>query len=428
MFKLLISLVIAGFSALPAFSADNPSFDQLLGQLTSVQAEIPAVPVADKAAFAAETEGRYWVTVKAADKRARTRLLEAGFDIVEVNKDSVTGIAGPEMMGVLSSKSFGVVKKVPLATMVPDAKDFPSADSIYHNYQETYDTLKQLAAANPDIASLFSLGKTVEGRDMWCLRLNTSAKGDAPSTKPAAFFMANLHAREHLTTEVALLLAVYLLEHRNDADVKKYLSTLDIYISPVANPDGKEYDIKGGSYQYYRKNMAKNADKSRGVDLNRNFDSWWCEAGASTYPNSDTYCGPKAFSEPESVNIKRFVESRKNLKTHITYHSYASEILYPWGGQEADVPNDKDKQAFIKIAGEMGRLTNYAPIKSSDMYVATGDSADWVYAATGALAFTFELEGRGFYPGAAIVKGAVERNIKAALYLLSVTDNPTKVI
>ncbi|OGR75419.1 MAG: hypothetical protein A2X32_12935 [Elusimicrobia bacterium GWC2_64_44] len=427
MYKLILSLVLA-VSAAPVFAAETPSYDQLLGQLTSVQGEIPLAPVADKAAFAAETEGRYWVTVKAADKRARTKLLEAGFDIVEINGDKVSGIAGPELMGLLSSKSYGLVEKTALAALVPDTKDFPSQDAIYHNYQETYDLLKQLASANSDIASLFSIGKTVEGRDIWCLRLNSSVKGEGPSTKPGAFFMGNLHAREHLTTEVSVLLAAWLLEHRNDADVKKYLSTLDIYIAPMANPDGSEYDIKTGSYQYYRKNMAKNADKSRGVDLNRNFDSWWCEAGASTYPGSDTYCGPRAFSEPESQHLKRFFEGRRNLKTHITYHSYASEILYPWGGNEADVPNDKDKRAFIKIATEMGKLTNYAPTKSSDMYVATGDSADWVYAATGALAFTFELEGRGFYPGAAIVKGAVERNIKAAVYLLSVTDDPYKVI
>lgn len=429
MLKLLLSLIVAALAVNPVFSADStPSYDRLLSEVTSVQAEIPLAPVADKAAFAAATEGRYWVTVKAADKRARTKLLEAGFDIVEINGDKVSGIAGPELMGLLSSKSFGLVEKTALAALVPDTKDFPAQDAIYHNYQETYDLLRQLAAANSDIASLFSIGKTVEGRDIWCLRLNSSVKGEGPSSKPGAFFMGNLHAREHLTTEVTVLLAAWLLEHRNDADVKKYLSTLDIYIAPMANPDGSEYDIKTGSYQYYRKNMAKNADKSRGVDLNRNFDSWWCEAGASDYPGADTYCGPKAFSEPESQHLKRFFEARRNLKTHITYHSYASEILYPWGGSEADVPNDKDRRAFIKIATEMGKLCNYAPVKSSDMYVATGDTADWAYAATGVLAFTFELEGRGFYPGAAIVKGAVERNIKAAVYLLSVTDDPYKVI
>ena len=427
MLKLLLSLILTGTLALPVFAAENLSFDQLLNQLTRVEQEIPVAPVAAQASDRA-ADGRYWVTVKAADKHARTRLLEAGFDIVEIEKGSVSGFAGPDLLGLLSSKSFGVVSKVSMADYAARAKDFPSQDAIYHNYQETYDLLKQLAAANPDIASLFSIGKTVEGRDIWCLRINSSVKGDGPSSKPGAFFMGNLHAREHLTTEVSVLLAAWLLEHRNDADVKKYISTLDIYIAPMANPDGSEFDIKTGSYQYYRKNMAKNAGGSRGVDLNRNFDSWWCEAGASDYPGADTYCGPKAFSEPESQHIKRFMEARRNIRTHISYHTYGSLILYPWGGSDENVADERDRNVFIKAGDAMGRLTGYYSQKSSDMYVATGDSADWAYAATGVLAFTFELEGRGFYPGAAIVKGAVERNIKAAVYLLSVTDNPYKVI
>ncbi|MHB0994793.1 MAG: M14 family metallopeptidase [Elusimicrobiales bacterium] len=428
--NLLLSLALLAATAFPLSAADSVSYDQLLNQVASFESELPVMPLPDqsRAEYAAAAEGRYWVTVGAADKHARTRLLEEGFDIAEIGKDTVSGFAGPELIAQLQAKSFAIRGKQVIPVRFSDEKDFPSADAIYHNYQETYDTLKQLNAANKDITSLFSIGKTIEGRDIWCLRINPTEKDQAPSAKPGAFFMGNLHAREHLTNEVALLLAVWLMEHRNDADVKKYISTLDIYIAPMANPDGAEFDIKTGSYQYYRKNMAKNAGGSRGVDLNRNFDSWWCESGASTYPSADTYCGPRAFSEPESQHIKRFFESRRNLKTHISYHSYASEILYPWGGQEADVPSDQDKRAFIKIATEMGKLTNYEPIKSSDMYVATGDSADWAYAATGVLAFTFELEGRGFYPGAAIVKGAVERNIKAAVYLLSVTDNPYKII
>ena len=430
--KLLISFALLNLLAYAASagetsSSGNVSFDQLLSRITSAPVETAPMPepAAEKAAFAAAVEGRYWITVKAADSRARTRLLEAGFDIVEITKDSVSGIAGPELLAALSSKSFVVLSRVPLAAR---AKDFPAADAAYHNFKETTDLLKQMAAANPDIASLFSIGKTNEGRDIWCLRINSSAKGEAASAKPGALYMGNHHAREHLSNEVPLLFAAWLFEHKNDADIKKYISTLDIYIVPMLNSDGAEYDIKTGSYQYYRKNMSLNSDKSRGVDLNRNYDSWFCEAGASTYPGADTYCGPKAFSEPESQAVKKFIEARKNLKTHISYHSYAGEILYPWGGSDADIPNEKDKQVFIKVGDEMGKLTGYRSYKSSEMYVATGDSCDWAYASGGIFAFTFELEGRSFYPGAAIISSAVTKNIKAAVYLLSVTDNPYKVL
>ena len=425
----LLSIVLLGAAALPLTAAENISYSQLLREITSVEQAPAPEPSVEKISIPGADAGRYWVTVKAADSRARTRLLEAGLDIVEIAKDSVSGYAGPYTMGQLSNKSFVVTSQVPLADYLGKMnKDFPSQDAAYHNFKETTDLLKEMAARNSDIASLFSIGKTVEGRDIWCLRINSAAKGETPSAKPGALYIGNHHAREHLSNEVPLLFAAYLLDHKNDADIKKYIATLDIYIIPMLNPDGAEYDIKNGSYQYYRKNMSVNSDKSRGVDLNRNYDSWWCQAGASNYPGADTYCGPRAFSEPESQAVKRFVEARRNLKTHISYHTYGSEILYPWGGTDAEISNTRDKQVFIKAGDEMGKLTGYRSYKSSEMYVATGDSCDWAYAAGGIFAFTFELEGRGFYPGAAIITNAVTKNIKAAVYLLSITDNPYKVI
>lgn len=427
--KILIPIAFLAVLTPSVNAKENISFDQLLKEITAVEPLQVPEPAHGKAAPAAASDGNYWVTVKAADKYARTRLLEAGLDIVEIGKDSVSGFAGPYTMGLLSSRAFVVESRLTMSEYAAQqGRDFPAGDSAYHNYKETTDLLKEMAAKNSNIASLFSIGKTTEGRDIWCLRINSSAQGEAASSKPGALYMGNVHAREHLSNEVPLLLAAWLLDHRNDADIKNYIARLDIYIVPMLNPDGAEFDIKTGNYQYFRKNMSFNADKTRGVDLNRNFDSWWCEAGASTYPGADTYCGPRAFSEPESQAVKKFVEARKNLKTHISYHSFAGEILYPWGGNDADVPSAKDKQVFEKVGAAMGKLTGYRSYKSSEMYIATGDSCDWAYAAAGIFAFTFELEGRGFYPGAAILTKAVTNNIKAAVYLLSVTDNPYKAI
>ena len=165
----------------------------------------------------------------------------------------------------------------------------------------------------------------------------------------------------------------------------------------MLNPDGVEYDIRTGSYQWQRKNMRVNSDRSIGVDLNRNYDSWWCTAGASSYPGSDTYCGTSAFTEPESMAIKKFVEARKNLKTLNSYHSYAGTILYPYGGSYDEVPDVNDRKVFVNMARQMGLLTGYRPEKSSEMYVATGDTCGWAYGVGRIFAFTTGLEGGGFY-------------------------------
>lgn len=407
------------------------TFNRLLDKLTADYEKgiklgpSPAAPVPAGSGL----DDRYWITVRAADKYERTRLLEAGLSIEELRPGSVSGTIHKNSLPLLAEKGFVVESRKTLSQYLrEDVKDFPAADSAYNNYKEATEILKNVAARNPDIASLFSIGKTVEGREIWTLRVNTTAKGETPSAKPGAFYVGTHHAREHLATEVPLLFAVWLLDNRNMPDIKKYIETLDIYITPILNPDGLEYDIRTGRYQLHRKNTRINADKTVGVDLNRNYDSWWCTAGSSSYPGSDTYCGTAPFSEPETQAVKKFVEARKNLKTLMSYHSFSDLILYPWGGKYAPVEDERDREVFVKMAGEMAAVTGYTPELSSELYVATGDTADWAYKAGKIFAFTTELEGGTFYPGTGIIARTVKNNVKAAVYMLSVSDNPYQVL
>jgi carboxypeptidase T len=127
------------------------------------------------------------------------------------------------------------------------------------------------------------------------------------------------------------------------------------------------------------------------------------------------------------MTVKRFVEARKNLRTLMSYHSYSSLLLYPWSGKDTPLENLKDRTVFERMAKAMAGFTGYKPEQSSDLYVATGDTTDWAYATAGIFAFTTELEGNNFYPGAAAISKAVTNNVKAAVYMLSVTENPYKL-
>jgi carboxypeptidase T len=446
MTKLALALMVLHFSYAALFASqpaynpeDAPSFGQLSGQLSAghrrsapnfseITREIRP-PEPDQDAAALQEDDRYWIIVQAYDKYARTKLLETGMDIVEIHGEKAYGFARRTEMDSILKAGFIIEKSVTIYEYAKQHfKDFPAADGAYHNYKETTELLQSLAADNPDVASLFSAGTTLEGRDIWCLRLNATEKGEKPSAKPGAFYVANHHAREHLSNEVALGLAAYLLEHKTDPEITKYLQTIDTYIMPMLNADGAEYDIKTGSYRWHRKNTRLNPDKSVGVDLNRNYDSLWCKAGASHSPSSDIYCGPSPFSEPETLTVKKFVETRKNIKTLMSYHSYSSLLLYPWAGKDTPLENAKDRAVFEKMAGAMAGLTGYTPQQSSDLYVATGDTTDWAYATAGIFAFTTELEGRSFYSGSGIIEKAVANNVKAALYMLSVTDDPYKLL
>lgn len=387
----------------------------------------PVVSLKAPASAIAE-DTRVWVEFEAPDKAARQAAVDAGVSVEEIKPGTAAGFASPEALERAKAAGLKVKTKVSLRARF-GSLDFPEKDAIYHNYKELESAMRSLAASAPDLVSLISIGKSTRGRDLWALRLTKGARGAQRSDKPGVVFLGTHHAREHLSTEVPLLIAKHIVEQRADAEIARLLETRDIYFIPMVNPDGVEYDIEGGKYHMHRKNMAKNADGSTGVDLNRNYAWGWGGRGASANPGDDTYRGPAAFSEPESKAVKAFVEARPNLKVMLSYHTFSELVLYPWGGSDDAIPDAKALAAFKNMAGEMGKMTGYTPMQSSELYVATGDTCDWAWGAKGIFAFTFELTPKsmwdgGFYPGAGVVQRVFQANIRPAIYLIDLADDP----
>ncbi len=416
-------------AALPLFavsarSLPDPRFDSGSGK--------PAPVVSPKAPAAAigEDDSRLWVEFAAGTKAQRDALVGAGVSVEEVKPGSASGFASPKALARAKAAGLKVVSKVSVKARF-GTLDFPEKDSIYHNYKELEADLRSLASRAPDLVSVFSIGKSTLGKDLWAVRLTKGARGTQASSKPGIVFLGTHHAREHLSTEVPLKLAQHLVANRADPEIARLLETRDIYFVPMVNPDGVEYDIEGGKYHMHRKNMAKNADGSFGVDLNRNYSWGWGGGGASADPGDDTYRGPSAFSEPESRAVRDFVSARPNLKVLLSYHTFSELILYPWGGSNDPIPDAKARGAFQAMAGEMAKMTGYTPEQSSDLYIATGDTCDWAWGEKGIFAFTFELTPKsmwdgGFYPGAGVVQTVFQANVRPALYLIDLSDDPLR--
>jgi len=390
----------------------------------------PIVTAKASAAAISEEDSRVWVELEAPGKAERQTAVDAGISIEEIKPGMAAGFAAPESLARAKAAGLKVRSTVSLRQRF-GALDFPEKDAIYHNYQELEAAMRSLVAGAPDLASIFSIGKSTLGRDLWAVRLTKGARATQPSKKPGIVFLGTHHAREHLSTEVPLLLAKHLIDNRTDPEIARLLETRDIYFVPMVNPDGVEYDITGGKYHMHRKNMSNNSDGSIGVDLNRNYDWGWGGGGASPNPRDETYRGPSAFSEPESRAVRDFVSSRPNLKTMISYHTFSELILYPWGGSDAQIPDAKALAAFKAMAGEMAKMTGYTPEQSSDLYVATGDTCDWAWGEKGVFAFTFELTPKsmwdgGFYPGANAIQRTFQANIRPALYLIDLSDDPLR--
>lgn len=385
------------------------------------------------------SDGRFIVEIKASNVEQRSEIAQM-IHIDSVVDDRVFAVVSENDLSILKKSKAPIVSLETIKTskgvnsyyrpFVADI-DFPDADTKYHTYDETVSALNDLAANNPNLAQVFSIGKSIENRDIWAIRISDDSV--ANPDKKAIVYMGTHHAREHLSTEIPLMFAQNLCDNfATDTTLQSMLKDIEIYIIPIVNPDGTIYDIKGKSYKWWRKNRRTNRGGSFGVDLNRNYSFGWGTGGSSTNPSSDVYMGQAPFSEPETKAIRDFFVAHTNITIALSFHTFSELILYPWGGRNEGIGGE-DEALFKKMAGDMAAMNNYTPMQSSELYIASGDTCDWLYGEKQVYCFTFELspssmfEG-GFYPGASIIDQVFDDNLEPMMYLAGLTSDPKKAL
>ncbi|HET9139846.1 M14 family metallopeptidase [Actinophytocola sp.] len=317
--------------------------------------------------------------------------------------------------------------------------DFPPADSNYHNYAEMTAEINQVIAANPGLISKTVIGTSVQGRELWALKISDNVATD--ENEPEVLFTAHQHAREHLTVEMAIYLVHQLVES-TDSQVRNLVNSREIWIVPDMNPDGGEYDIATGSYRSWRKNRQPNTGSSNvGTDLNRNWDyNWGCCGGSSGSTGSETYRGSAPESAPEVRLVANFVRTRvvggvQQIKTNIDFHTYSELVLWPFGyttNNTAPGMTQEEYNTFAALGQQMAGTNSYTPEQASDLYITDGSIDDWLWGNQRIYSFTFEMYpangGGGFYPPDEVIAREVSRNRAAVLMLLDYSDCPKRAI
>ena len=132
----------------------------------------------------------------------------------------------------------------------------------YPTYTQ-YDSLMQsFASTYPTLCHLDTIGTSINGRLVLALKISDNAATD--ESEPAVFYTSTMHGDETGGFIMMLRLADFLLKNYNDeARVKELVDNLEIWINPLANPDGT----------YYSGNTVSSPVRynAHGVDLNRNF-------------------------------------------------------------------------------------------------------------------------------------------------------------
>ena len=294
----------------------------------------------------------------------------------------------------------------------------------YRTVEETYATAEALVAQKPQIAEWLDIGDSrlkelgQGGYDLRALRITNRS---IPGPKPVLMIQGALHAREYATAESVTRFAEQLINgYGTNPDITWMIDHHDINLVLVANPDGRKI-AEASATRAQRKNrnplFCSTGATTVGVDLNRNYPFDYGGSGTSTTQCSDTFRGPAALSEAESLALTSFENSifpDQRAETsvvppdqitpvsldasgvYIDLHSNGSGTWFPWGNRTTGAaPNAAQLQT---IARKIAFLNGLPAARSSDFGAIGGATDDWTFGTLGVAAFTIELGGSDFYP------------------------------
>lgn len=352
-------------------------------------------------------------------------------DLLSEKDGRIYVVASPADLRLI--EDLGLTYKLETRSFAPakPAAESPFAASpigAFHTGQELGEDLNALEAQYPQLAKVVQIGTSLENRPILALKISDNPGAD--EGEPAVLFLGCHHAREWISVEVPFLLGKHLLEnYASNPEVRRLVDAAEIWIVPMVNPDGHDYTVR--VYRYWRKNRRDNENGTFGVDLNRNYGYAWGydNRGSSPLPWSDVYRGTAAFSEPETQAVRDLVLSR-NFGSLISYHSFAQNIMYPWGYQNLPTARDETFAALGAALAERIKAVNgriYLSGRASEtMYLTNGDTLDWSYALTGLAGFTIELSPVYTWQGAFVngeedIEPIFRDNLPAMLYLIDWT-------
>ncbi len=278
--------------------------------------------------------------------------------------------------------------------------DNPSWYDDFRTYSEVQTKVQQLAAAYPSLATFSVIGQTLQGRNIFAIRI--TGPGNV-SDRPAILFDGTQHAREWISPMTVTYIAEQLLvQYATDPQIKGLVDNIEFLIVPIVNGDG--YDYSWTTNRMWRKNRrpAPVGSSCDGVDTNRNWGyQWGSNNGSSGNPCSEIYRGTAPFSEPETQVLRNYTIANPRLVATIDFHSYSQLLLYPWGYTPTLPP---DNALFTQISGAMAGAiaavhgkTYVAGPSYATIYPTSGGIKDWMYGDQGLLAWTIELRDTGQY-------------------------------
>ncbi|TSA25124.1 T9SS C-terminal target domain-containing protein [bacterium] len=193
--------------------------------------------------------------------------------------------------------------------MAPSLREMRDWD-YYPTYGQYIAMMYQFATDYPSLCRIVDIGSTVEGRQLLFAVIsdNVSIEED----EPEFMYTATMHGDETTGYVLMLRLIDYLLSgYGFDPEVTEMVNKIEIWINPLANPDGTYH---GGNNNIYGARRVN----SNGVDLNRNFP----DPEDGPHPDGNAW-------QIETIAMMDLAEAHSFIHS-ANFHGGAEVVNYPW--------------------------------------------------------------------------------------------------
>jgi len=189
-------------------------------------------------------------------------------------------------------------------------KDALADWDVYPTYGDYVAMMYQFQTDYPALCRIVDAGTTVQGRSILFARISDNVAVE--EDEPEVMHTSSMHGDE--TTGYILCLRLIdslLAAYGTDAYITRLVDSLDIWINPLANPDGTYHSGDHTVYGAHRYN-------DNGVDLNRNFP----DPAAGDHPDGNSW-------QPETVVMMNLAEDH-SFVISANHHGGAEVLNYPW--------------------------------------------------------------------------------------------------
>jgi len=251
-------------------------------------------------------------------KEADLPAVSRQISVDNIMNDTVWAYANRKQFEKFSAQGFNI-------TILPHPGDAPGvvmrdrvelteATRTVWNFYPTYEAyeaiMEDFQTLYPSLCRVENIGTLASGRKLLVAKISDNTEDD--EDEPEFFYSSSMHGDETTGYVLMLHLIEYLLQnYGTDPEVTDLVDNMEIYICPLANPDGTYYGGNGSVSGARRYN-------ANFVDLNRNYP----DPDEGDHPDGNAW-------QAETVAFMNFAEQR-SFVAGANFHGGIEVVNYPW--------------------------------------------------------------------------------------------------